>query len=80
MLIFHLDGILPKFESQVILTAGESYDGFLIADIGAFANDRELHFVEGTHEKLFVVFDQELFDVLKFAFTLGDRINVDTFH
>lgn len=80
MLIFHLDGILPKFEGEVILTAGEGNDGFLIADIGAFADDRELHFVEGTHEKLFVVFDQELFDVLKFAFTLGDRINVDAFH
>ena len=80
MLIFHLDGVLPKFEGKVILTAGESYDGFLVADIGAFADDWELHFVEGAHEKLFVVFDQELFDVLKFAFTLGDRINVDTFH
>ena len=80
MLIFHLDCVLPKFEGQLILTSGQCYNGFLIADIGAFTDHWELHFVEGPHEKLLIVFYQEFLDVLEFAFTLGDRINVDTFH
>ena len=60
--------------SQLLLVAEQSYNTSLVINIGTLANKWVLHLVNLLLKVLLVFACEKLFDVLKTAFTLRDRV------
>ena len=65
-------GLAPPVQSLSFLVLEEGHDAFLIKDIGLLAHERSFHLVNGLLEELFVLPDEEFFNVLKTTFALAD--------
>lgn len=57
-----------------------AYDSLLIIDVSFFAHKRIFHFVESTFEVLFVLRNKQLADVLQFAFSVCDTVDLDALY
>lgn len=69
--------LAPPVQSLTFLVLEQGHYAFLIKDIGLLAHERCFHLVNGLLEELFVLSDEQFFNVLKTAFTLADRVNLD---
>ena len=72
--------LTPPMECLAFFVMEESYDTFLVVDISLLANERILHLVDWLLEELFVLSDEEFLDVLQSTFSLGYRVDLDTFN
>jgi len=69
--------LLPTLNSFLLFPIEERNDALLIEDICLLANEGILHFVESLLEVLLELADEQLADVLEFALTLRDRVDLN---
>ena len=72
--------LTPPMESLAFFVVEKGHDTFLVVDIGLLADIRILHLVDGLLEELLVLSDKQFLDVLQSTFSLGNRVDLDTFN